>query len=111
MKQIKVVFIDEKLEASFKKLGNSSEKELAKFINRAIDDLKEIPHCGIHIPRKQIPKKYIKDYQVTNLWKYALPKSWRLIYTIESDEIKVVSIILEWMTHKEYDRLFGYRTT
>lgn len=111
MKQIYVDFIDEKLKEAFEKLKDSSEKELYKFINQAIDNLKENPTCGIHIPRKLTPKKYTKNYQVTNLWKYDLPKSWRLIYTIESDEVKIISIILEWMTHKEYDRLFGYHTT
>lgn len=110
MKQPYVNFIDEKLKEAFEKLKDSSEKELYKFICRAIDDLKENPTYGVHIPQKLIPK-YTNDYQVRNLWKYDLPKSWRLIYTIESDEIKIVSIILDWMTHKEYDRLFRYSTT
>ena len=43
-----------------------------------------------------------------NLWKYDLPKGWRLIYSIVNDEIVVVSLILEWFDHKEYERKFKY---
>ncbi len=39
---------------------------------------------------------------------YDLPSAWRLIYTIESDEIKIVSIILEWFDHKDYEKKFNY---
>lgn len=45
---------------------------------------------------------------LTNLWKYDLPDAWRLIYTIKEDEIKILSIILEWFDHKEYERKFNY---
>jgi Txe/YoeB family toxin of Txe-Axe toxin-antitoxin module len=111
MKEKQIMFIDEKLKEAFENLKNSSENNLHKFIERAISDLKENPCYGIHIPKKLIPKEYLMKYELTNLWKYDLPKGWRLLYTIEVDEIKIVSIILEWMTHKEYDRLFGYKTT
>ena len=49
-----------------------------------------------------------KEYNVTNLWKYDLPSAWRLLYFIENQQIYVVSIVLEWMTHKEYERRFEY---
>lgn len=35
---------------------------------------------------------------------------WRLIYTISGNKIEIVSIILEWMDHKSYERRFGYRS-
>jgi len=37
-----------------------------------------------------------------------LPDAWRLLYSIENQEILVVSIILEWMDHKNYERTFKY---
>ena len=34
--------------------------------------------------------------------------STRLIYSIANDEIVVVSLILEWFDHKEYEHKFKY---
>lgn len=109
-KQIHVAFITKKLKELFEQLndGKFEDKQLYKFINRAMDDLKQNPTCGIKIPKKLWPRKYVKEYNVTNLWKYDLPDAWRLIYTIESDELKIVNIILEWFDHKEYEQKFHY---
>ena len=38
------------------------------------DDLKRNPFCGIQIPKKLIPRAYIKKYGIDNLWKHDLPK-------------------------------------
>lgn len=105
-----VAFVDLNLKNSYEKLkaGKFEDKEVYKAVTKAIDKLKEDPQAGIHIPNKQIPKEYIRDYQVTNLWKIDLPKAWRLIYTIIGNEVKIVSMILEWMSHTEYDRRFNY---
>ena len=110
MKEIYVAFIPEKIKKQFEKLnlGKFENKQLYKFIQRAIDDLKQNPFSGIKIPEKLWPEIYIKNYQITNLWKYALPNSWRLIYTIESDDIKIVNILLEWFNHKNYEKRFNY---
>jgi Txe/YoeB family toxin of Txe-Axe toxin-antitoxin module len=109
-KEISVAFISGKLKQNFVSLkqGKFEDKQLYNFINRAIDDIKERPFCGIKIPKKLWPKTYVKKYKITNLWKYDLPNSWRLLYTIETNEIRILSIILEWMTHKEYERRFKY---
>ena len=47
-------------------------------------------------------------YEIDNLWKYDLPRGWRLMYSVARDEVIVISIILEWLPHKEYERRFGY---
>ena len=109
-KEFLVAFINEKLDKSFASLNSSKHEDerLYNFIKRAINDLKEDPFCGIRIPKKQWPKEYINKYQITNLRKYDLPKGWRLIYTIETDEIKILSIILEWFNHKDYNKRFNY---
>ncbi len=110
MKETDVGFITTILEEQFKKLssGKFEDKKLYKFIERAKNDLKNNPLSGIKIPKDLWPERYIKEYGVTNLWKYDLPNAWRLVYTIESNEIKIVSIILEWFNHKDYERRFGY---
>ena len=55
-----------------------------------------------------IPKIYIKKYEITNLWKYDLPRGWRIIYSIANEDIEIISLILEWIDHKEYERRFKY---
>ena len=103
-------FVDENIKRAFYNLetGDSSEKELFKFINQAIDNIEINAFCGIQIPKRLIPREYFIKYGVTNLWKYDLPNAWRLIYTIRTGKAVVVSLILEWMSHKEYERRFNY---
>jgi len=79
-----------------------------KFVNRAINDIKENPFCGIAIPKRLIPKIYVKKYGINNLWKYNLPGAWRLLYSIVGNHVKILAIILEWLSHKEYERRFKY---
>jgi hypothetical protein len=109
-KEISVAFISKKLKEEFDSLneGKFEDKNLYKFIDRAIDDLKKEPSCGTKIPKKIWPKEYIQKYKVTNLWKYDLPNAWRLVYTIETEEVMIVGIILEWMSHKDYEKRFSY---
>jgi Txe/YoeB family toxin of Txe-Axe toxin-antitoxin module len=105
-------YADPKLKKDLQKLKKTKFKdlELYNFINRAFDDLEKNAFCGIQIPKKQIPNEYIKKYKITNCWKYNLPGAWRLIYSVVSaNEIEVISIILEWISHKDYERKFGYK--
>jgi Txe/YoeB family toxin of Txe-Axe toxin-antitoxin module len=110
MRDVYVSFISEKIKKDFEllKSGKFEEKQLLSFIEKAIADLKKDPSCGTKIPRKIWPEKYVKEYKVTNLWKYDLPNAWRLVYTIETNELMIVSFILEWFDHKNYERRFGY---
>ena len=67
-KPIYVAFANLKLEKDFEKLrkGKFEDKKLYGFIERAIDDLKDNPMCGVKIPKKLWPKGYIKNYQIKN---------------------------------------------
>ncbi|PIN85771.1 MAG: hypothetical protein COV47_00545 [Candidatus Diapherotrites archaeon CG11_big_fil_rev_8_21_14_0_20_37_9] len=106
----RVIFAEPSLKKAFEDLekGKYEDKQLAEFLKRAIRDLKENPLCGIKIPSKLWPKEYIKKYEITNLRKYDLPDGWRLIYTIEGNELEIISILIEWFNHKDYDRKFKY---
>lgn len=85
------------------------EKKLKIWLDRAFDDIQKDAFCSIQIPKRLIPKDYITKFgQIDNLWKYDLPNGWRLIYTIKKDEVIILSIILEWMDHKDYERRFNY---
>ncbi len=105
-----IKFGDEKVQKSFEKLKDSKTEDhkLYKWICRAFEDLEENAFCGVRIPKKLIPKIYIDKYGVDNLLKYDLPNAWRLIYSVANGEICVLSIILEWMDHKNYERRFNY---
>lgn len=106
-----VRFVEPALKEAFYKLeqGDEQEREMFKLINQAMDNLENNAFCGIQIKKSQIPKYYVQNFDTNNLWKYDLPKGWRLIYMIKGEEAYVVSIILEWFfTHKEYERRFNY---
>ncbi len=104
-----IVFANEKLKMAFEKLKHSKteEGELEKFLERAFEDIEKDATCGIQIPNKLIPKEY-KKYDIDNLWKYNLPNAWRLLYSVQKNDIIILSIVLEWMTHKNYERRFHY---
>ncbi len=107
IKSSKVVFVSEKLEKEFESL--SEEDPIKKHIRRAIEDLKTNSFSGIKIPQRLFPKEYVQKYGIKNLWKYDLPQGWRLIYTIiRENEVQLLSIILEFFDHKNYERRFGY---
>ncbi|MCW1299429.1 MAG: hypothetical protein QXD02_03855 [Candidatus Parvarchaeum sp.] len=107
MRQINVVLVDKKLENLLTR-AKTDEPKVYKFLNRAFDDLKKDPECGIQIPKKLIPKYYIQRYGIDNLWKYNLPNAWRLMYSIKGSDVSVIAVVLEWLPHKEYERRFGY---
>ena len=103
-------FKDEKIKKAFEELlkSHSDEKKIHNWLIRAFEDIEDNAFCGIQIPKRLIPKNYSQKYKINNLWKYNLPDAWRLLYSIENQEIMVVSIILEWMDHKNYERTFKY---
>ena len=105
-----ITFTDEKIQAAFEKLKESKteDKKLYDWIVRAFEDLEENAFAGIQIPKRIIPKEYKMKCNVDNLWKYNLPNAWRLIYTVANDKVTILSIILEWMNHKDYEKRFKY---
>ena len=107
IKPSRVVFISDELEDNFNSLPE--DDLVKKSIIRAIKDLKQNAFMGIHVPKRLIPKKYIRKWGINNLWKYDMPKGWRLLYTVTSEnEVELISAILEWFDHKEYERRFKY---
>lgn len=76
-KKIFVAFVNPKIESEFEKLqyGKFEDKKLFDCITKAINNLKLNPTSRIKIPKNLWPEKYIKEYQITNLWKYNLPNA------------------------------------
>lgn len=103
----KVVFISDELETDFYSLKNNDP--IRKSIVKAIHTLRDNAFAGFQIPKRQIPEVYIQKYGINNLWKYDLNKNWRLLYTVTSGtEVELISAILEWFDHKDYERRFKY---
>ncbi len=107
----RIKFADAKVRQAFEELRDSKTEDQAlyKFLSQAFENLKEDAFAGIQIPKKLIPKKYLQKYGIDNLWKYNLPNAWRLLYSVGQEEVVVISIILDWMPHKDYERKFGYK--
>lgn len=102
-----VKFASEKLKKEFDSLNDNDP--IKKQLLKAIRTLSENAYCGIQIPKRIIPEIYIKKYGINNLWKYNLSSDWRLIYSLTSEnEIELISAILEWMNHPDYERRFNY---
>ncbi|MGE0792788.1 MAG: hypothetical protein AB7V77_01250 [Candidatus Woesearchaeota archaeon] len=119
-KQIWIDFSEE-VDADYKELQKKvlQEKEegfntsfniqLLKSIDREKNNIKIDPQYGTHIPRRNISKEVIKRYGTDRLWKVDLVGYWRMIYTLVGDEVKIVALILEFMDHKKYDKVFDYK--
>ena len=105
-------FADEKIKAEWDRLnesGRGEDKELVSMLNRAFDALEANCRSGVYIQKKKIPAYYTNKYgELPNLWKYNLNESWRLVYFVTGAGGEPLSVVLEWMNHKEYERRFGY---
>ena len=66
VKRFTVVFADEEIQKAYFRI-KTDNPSLYKFLERATDDLKQNPFCGIQIPKRQIPKTYVSKYEIDNL--------------------------------------------
>lgn len=80
-------------------------------VEQVTDEMKQDKNLGDYIKRKPWPDKYVKTHEVTNIYKLNIGDNHRLIYTIRGRKEDKVYQLLDLLTHKEYDRLFGYSTT
>lgn len=90
-------------------VSSSVHQSIFRSIERVKDWLKDNPFVGDQVKKGQIPECYIQKYDVTNLWRIELSNYWRLIYTIQSNEVEVIDFVLDIIDHKEYDQKFGYK--
>ncbi|MBU3923912.1 MAG: hypothetical protein KJ592_03270 [Nanoarchaeota archaeon] len=116
MKPTRVVMIDDAKKALIKlneivgirmRIGktNSAEIQMLNSIKNKIDLIKQNPFYGDNIRKDLIPKKY----KVPNLWRVELTNYWRRLYTIRGDEVEVICFVLEIVSHKDYDKIMGYK--
>lgn len=85
---------------------NSDEMQLLKSINNKVAILKCNPVYGQSVPKALIPK--VLD--VDNLFRVELTSYWRMLYTLRTNEVEIISFVLYILDHPTYDKLFGYKS-
>lgn len=90
-------------------ITSSKDITLLNAINRIFDILISNPFYGENAKKDLIPKEYRQKYDVGNLFIADLPDYWRMIYTLESDEIEIIAFVLDIINHEEYNKKFGFR--
>ena len=108
-KIVQVVLRDE-AKLQWDDLQIPSLTSLFNAIQQKLEILKADPEHGTHIPNDRVPKEYILKYEVNNLWKVNLPKAWRMIYTLRGNSYEITVFIIDILSHKEYEKKFGYKT-
>jgi len=89
----------------------SSLEEVSYFrriVDNGLNILKGNMFAGQRIEKSKFPKFYVQKYGINNLYKYNLDRANRLIYTLVADESGIVVVVLEILSHKEYEKRFGY---
>jgi Txe/YoeB family toxin of Txe-Axe toxin-antitoxin module len=104
---VDLIYANERIKKDLSKLKNK-DPEFFRHIENALRNIQEDPVCGIKIPIKLIPKKWTKEFQINNLYKYNLPNAWRLLYSLTGSKVEIIAIILGCFNHKEYERKFKY---
>lgn len=84
---------------------NSDEIRLLNSIKQKVEILKTNPTYGDKISHKLIPR----DLDVSNLFRIGLTGHWRMLYSLEGNEIEIIAFVLYIVDHPAYDKIFGYR--
>jgi hypothetical protein len=103
MKPDRVVFIKQDLQEAFDSM--SEDDPIKKGLRKAIADISQNIFSGRQVKKNLIPKKYS---ELSNIWIYNLPSAWRLIYSITPSEVEIIGVVLDWMDHKDYEKLFNF---
>jgi len=119
-KPVRVILLDE-ADSEYKKLNeivahqikegkeSTEEMQLLRSIKQKIDFIKANPFYGDNIAKGMIPKEYVIRYNAKNLWRVELTNYWRMLYTIKGDQVEIICFILDIISHKDYDKKFGYK--
>jgi hypothetical protein len=82
--------------------------KFSKWIEDMKNVLKEHVFSGEQVKKNQIPKYYIDKHGVNNLYRYRHPEGYRSCYTVVKG---YTPRILDILSHPEYEKNFGYKTT
>lgn len=105
------VFLKGQAKEAYLKLKKRKDKEartLIKSIDRVKNILKENPQFGDPLKKALIPENF-KKIGIHNLYRVELSNYWRMLYTIEGNEIQIFLFVLNIVDHKEYNKILGYK--
>lgn len=95
-----------------KVVGDLSNNDPIKIkVDQITDEMKQDRNLGDYVKKKPWPDKYLRTREVINLYRREVGGNHRPIYTVKGHNEDKVYHLLDLLTHKEYDRLFGYSTT
>jgi len=57
--------------------------------------------------QKPLPENLVSKYGINNLWIIDLVGYWRMLYTLNTSEVEIISLILECIDHNKYNKTFG----
>lgn len=92
-----------------KKRNDKESKSILNSIDRIKEILKENPQFGDPIRKELIPR-FMKKQGIQNLYRVELSNFWRMLYTIEGNRVEIFLFVLNIMNHKNYNKLFGYKS-
>ena len=102
------VFVSRELHDLLEDLG--PDHRVARWIDEMKDRLLFNMLSGDSIRKRRIPRHYREGFGVNNLFRFEHPEGYRSCYTLVNVEgVGVCPIILDVMSHPEYERVFGYR--
>ncbi len=88
---------------------SSEDRELFNIIRRTIKEkLINSPARGRVIKKELIPAIYLNKYGNKTFFIWNLTASWRLIYFLAREEDRQLIIIIDWLSHSDYERLFKF---
>ncbi len=90
-------------------ITSSKEITLINAINRIFDLIVNNPFYGENAKKDLIPEEYRQKYGADNLFIVDLPDYWRMIYTLESDQIEIIAFVLDIINHDEYNKKFRFK--
>lgn len=116
-KLIRLIYVGEAKEAYLKLnqvakeehdkgITDSENQRLLKSLKKKEELLKINPEYGNHIPRDHIKKETIEKYGTDSLWRIDIYNYWRAIYALKGTDVEVLTLILDIVSHDDYNKLF-----
>ena len=90
--------------------ANKVERSIFNAVKNKLILLKLDHHFGQPIRKELIPREYIIENGVRNLFRLELPDYWRMLYAVTNNEssTEILVIIVDILSHPDYDKKFGY---
>ncbi|MBU3896608.1 MAG: hypothetical protein KJ697_01600 [Nanoarchaeota archaeon] len=93
-------------EEQCKGILNSENQQILKSINNKIELIRINPMYG-----SKVSKQLIKESRIPtdNLFVVDLTGYWRMLYTLQGNEIEIICFVLKIVDHDDYNKIFRYK--